>query len=574
MTGHPSAAGRTSGLPILPWLAGYRPSWLRLDVIAGLTAAAVVAPKAMAIADIAGLPVQLGLYTALVPMLVYVLLGTSRPLSVSSTATIGILTGGALAAAGLSAAQAGPAAATLALLVGVFLFAACVLKLGFLADFISASVLTGFKAGVGVVLIIGQLGAVFGVDTHGGHTLWGDLSGAFAQMDAWHPPTMALAVGTVALILALERRWPHSPAPLIGVAAGIALSAWAGEGRLGIAVIGAVPAGLPAPALPDLGLAAALWAPALGIALMSFTESIATAGSFVERSDPPLRANRELLALGAGNVAGSLFGAMPAGGGASQTAVNQAAGARSQAAQAVTALVILLVLLFLSPALALMPKATLAAVVIVSALGLIKVGDFRAIARVGTPEFRWALAAALGVMILGVLNGIVVAVLLSLAGLIHLGRRARPVVVGRDRESGLPRPLEPGAPVDRVPGLLIARPQGMIYFGNASILRAQLQDLIAAAAPVRVLVLDARTVPYFEYSGLQMLDELREKLADEGIALWIANVQPFARRSIERSRLGRALGERALFERVQHAIAAFESGAGPRSSPAGEGESP
>ncbi|MDH4115164.1 MAG: SulP family inorganic anion transporter, partial [Burkholderiaceae bacterium] len=295
---------------------------LRLDIVAGLTAAAVVLPKAMAYATVAGLPVAVGLYTAFVPMVIYALLGSSRVLSVSSTTTLAILAGTQL---GLAVPDGDPAklvtaTATLAALVGVMLIAARLLNLGFAANFISTPVLTGFKAGIGLVIVLDQVPKLLGIHI--------DKSGFFRDVVsvAQHLPdtsllTLAVAVATFSVLIGMERLWPHSPAPLVAVGGGIAASWLFGLKAMGVSTVGLIPQGFPALTLPDLALVAELAPGALGMALMSFTETIAAGRAFARPADPPINANRELVATGASNLGGALFGAMPAGGGTSQTAV-------------------------------------------------------------------------------------------------------------------------------------------------------------------------------------------------------------------------------------------------------------
>jgi SulP family sulfate permease len=296
---------RRPRLPILAWLSGYQVAWLRFDILAGLTTAAVVIPQAMAYATIAGLPVQVGLYTALVPMLIYVLLGTSRPLSVSTTSTIAILTAAELA---VVVPGAGPgdtlmAASALALLVGVFLLLASLLRLGFIANFISAPVLTGFKAGIGLVIFIGQSGKVLGFSVPKAG-FFETIYLVFENSASYHLPTFLTALLTLGILLILPRILPRLSAPLVAVAAGIAASALFKLGDAGVALVGEIPAGLPALRFPDLATAGQLGLGALGIALMAFVESIASARAFAGHKDPPADADRELFALGAANLGG------------------------------------------------------------------------------------------------------------------------------------------------------------------------------------------------------------------------------------------------------------------------------
>ncbi|TVQ94165.1 MAG: SulP family inorganic anion transporter, partial [Chromatiaceae bacterium] len=318
---------------------GYQRGWLRPDLIAGLTTAAVVVPKAMAYATIAGLPVEVGLYTAIVPMVIYAILGTSRPLSVSTTTTLAILTGTQLALVVPNGDPAAllTAATTLAGLVGIMLILAAVLRLGVVASFISDPVLTGFKAGIGLVIVLDQMPKLLGIHFDKGGFLQ-NLLALIQHLPETSLATLAVGAAMLAILVGLERFVPLAPAPLVAVALGIAASGLFGLQGQGVETLGKIPAGLPAFTAPHLELSTQLWPGALGIALMSFTESIAAARAFAGPGEPRPAPNRELLATGVGNLIGGLFGAMPAGGGTSQTAVNRRAGARTRLAGLVTAL--------------------------------------------------------------------------------------------------------------------------------------------------------------------------------------------------------------------------------------------
>jgi MFS superfamily sulfate permease-like transporter len=374
-------------------MSAYPTTWLRADVVAGLTTAAVVIPKAMAYAAIAGLPLQIGLYTSLVPLVVYAAIGTSRPLSVTTTSTIAILTAAAVSqVGGGDGAQQAAAAAALALMVGCALLLAFVLRVGFLADFISLPVLTGFKAGIAIVIVVDQLPKLLGIHL----TKSGFLRDAVSL--AQHIPdtsvvTLVLAVALLVLIISLEHLAPRFPAPLVAVVIGITVSGVLGLEAMGVDLVGRIETGLPAFALPDFALAFQLWPAALGIALMSFVETIAAGRAFVQPGEPLPKPDRELLAIGLTNVAGSAFLNMPSGGGTSQTAVNRASGARTQMAGLVTASVVLATLLFLASIVALLPQAALAAVVVATTAGLFKPAEFMAIRRVRQREFWWAITA-------------------------------------------------------------------------------------------------------------------------------------------------------------------------------------
>ncbi len=521
---------------------------LRFDLVAGLIAASVVLPKAMAYATVAGLPVAVGLYTAFLPTLIYALLGSSRVLSVSSTTTLAILTSADLA---LVVPDADPgrlliAAATLTALVGALLVAAAFLRLGFAADFISAPVLTGFKAGIGLVIVLDQIPKLLGVHL-AKQGFFRDLLGVVQHVPEASAITVAVAAATLVLLFAMERLWPHLPAPLVAVAGAVAASAWLGLAARGVATVGQIPQGLPPLTLPDLSLVEQLLPGAIGIALMSFTETIAAGRAFAVRSDPPIDARRELLATGAANLGGALLGAMPAGGGTSQTAVARAAGARTQRAGLVVAGVALLTMLLLAPVLGLLPQATLAAVVIVYSVGLIQPAEFAAIRAVRTLEFRWALVACLGVLVFGTLEGILVAIVVSLLGLFAQMVRPQVYALGRRRGSDVLRALSPEHPDDETfRGLLLARVEGPLFFVNAQRVADRLRELIVEHEP-QVAVLDLSRVIDIEYSALLMLIEGEERFAQQGYELWLTGLNPGVLEVVRRSGLAHRLGERMLF---------------------------
>jgi high affinity sulfate transporter 1 len=537
------------------WLSGYRRDWLRPDLVAGLVTAAVVIPKAMAYATIAGLPVQVGLYTALVPMAIYAVAGSSRPLSVSTTTTLAIL-----AAAQLGqvvpdgdAASLMRASATLTLLVGAILLLASLLRLGFIANFISEPVLVGFKAGIALVIVLDQVPKLLGV-----HVAKGDFVHSLVATVQAVPhaslPTLAVAVVMIVLLVGIERFLPRAPAPLVVVAAAIAGASVLGLQAHGVELVGQIPRGLPSFTLPDFSLIERLWPGALGIALMSFTETVAAGRAFAGSGEPALRPNRELLATGLANAGGAMLGAMPSGGGTTQTAVNRLAGARTQLAEIVTATIALLTLLLLAPLIGLMPQATLAAVVIVYSVGLIQPAEFRAILEIRRTEFVWALAALAGVVLLGTLKGILVAVMVSLLALAQ--QTADPPVRELARKPGTNvfRPRSDENPEDETfPGLLMLRPEGRIFFANVERVGEKMKALIEKAKP-KVVALHLRGVPDIEYTALKMLIEAEERLREQGISVWLVGLNPEVLSVIQRSPLGKMLGREGMHFSLELAV--------------------
>ena len=531
----------------------------RDDAVAGITAAAIVVPIAMAHATIAGLPVEAGLCTVIAPMVAYALLGTSRVLSVSTTSTIAILVAAATAevAAGADAARSSGIASCLALMAGAMLVAASIARMGFVANFISAPVLTGFKAGIGLVIIADQLPKLLGVHIEKAG-FFRDLVAIARELAAVSWPTLAVGATLIALI-ALGKRWkPAVPWALIGIALAVAATALLGLERAGVETAGALHGGLRAPHLPPLDLAMDLWPAAAGVALMSFTESIAAGRAFVSSSDPRPAPNREALAIGAANIAGALFGGMPAGGGTTQTAVNRSAGARTQLAAVVTAACAIAALVWLAPVITLLPRAALAAVVVVYSIGLVKMSEFRAIRSVRTTEFRWALIAFAGVLMLGTLRGILVAIAASLLAIMHQANNPPLHEIGRKRGTHIYRPRSDEHPGDETwPGLLVLRPEGRLYFANAEHVSDRMRESFERAGP-RVVIIDMRAVLDIEYTALMMLTAAEENLRGQGVELWVAAMTPQVDRVVRDAALGRRLGAHRIFPSLQLAVEAYE----------------
>ncbi len=547
-------------IPILYWLPRYPRGALRSDLIAGLTTAAVVIPQAMAYATIAGLPIEAGVYAVFVPALIYAVLGTSRPLSVSTTSTIAILTATELAwvAPGGGAEQLMAASATLALLVGAMLALAAVLRLGFIANFISDPVLTGFKAGVGLVIVVGQIPKLLGEHLQD-EGFFRNLAAIPLHLTETSLPTLVLALAVLLLAFGLKRFAPRAPAPLLALAAAIAASALLGLQGMGVALVGHVPSGLPSLALPSLPLAWQLWPGAAGIALMSFVETVAAGRSFAAKGEPRPEANQELLALGVANIAGSFFRAMPMGGGTSQTAVNRKAGAQTQVAALVTAIVAIATVLFLAPVIDLMPQAALAAVVVVATVGLLDPSEFWAVRRIRADEFWWAVVTLAGVLLLGTLYGIFVAVVVSLLTLMYQANHPPVYALGRKPRTDVFRPLSSQHSDDEVlPGLLILRTEGRVYFANARRIGDKMWAAIHETKP-QVLILDCSAVPDIEYTALKMLIEMEEKLREAGIALWLAALNPTVLEIIRRSELGNILTRGRMFSDLELAAEAYQA---------------
>jgi MFS superfamily sulfate permease-like transporter len=444
----------------------------------------------------------------------------------------------------------------LTLLVGGILVLASLLRLGFVANFISEPVLVGFKAGIGLVIVLDQVPKILGIHFAKGSFLHNVLAIAVGIPES-SLITVAVGLSMILLLVGFERFAPRAPAPLIAVAAGIFAVYVLGLQKHGVELVGRIPQGLPPIRIPEFSLAIELWPGALGIALMSFTETIAAGRAFAKSEEPTPKANRELMATGLGNAIGAFFGAMPGGGGTTQTAVNRLAGARTQLAEIVTAMVALATMVLLAPLIALMPQATLAAVVIVYSIGLIKPEEFRAILRIRRTEFTWALAAFAGVVVLGTLKGIIVAIILSLVGLAYQVAAPPVYVLGRKPGTNIFRPNSKEHPEDETfPGLLLVRLEGRVFFANAEHVAERLRQLITEANP-KVVAIDLSAVFDLEYTALKALSEGEKRFRDRGVLLWLIGLNPGVLRTVPKSSLGGILGREAMHFNLEVTLAKY-----------------
>ncbi|WP_338565837.1 SulP family inorganic anion transporter [Microbacterium paraoxydans] len=503
-----SAARRPSWL--LSTLDGYQRRWIVRDVLAGLSAGAVVVPQAMAYATIADLPVQVGLYTCIVPMLVYALLGGSRAMSVSTTSTIATLTATTLVSAGVAAGadDAIGALMMLTLLVGVVLLLARACRLGSLVENISGATALGLKIGVGATVAVGQLPKLLGETfDFSGHGFLRSLVAVGEALDSVNVPTLLLSAGSIATLLLLKRFAPRVPGTLVVVAAGMLLVGVGGIDDLGVDLIAPVTGGLPVPGIPDLSEAAALVPGALAIAVMAFLESAAVARSLRQATEPQIDSDQELFATGAANTVGAFFSAMPAAGGFSQSAVNQGAGARSQLATLTTVALAVAVALFLAPVLSLLPEATLAAMVFTAVAGLVNIPELVRWARISRIDFWVATAVAAIGLTAGLLPAVAVGVVVTLVLVLRELNIPRIRVVGR-RGSALG-----------------VEPERGLYTANAlANQRLIVQTVSAQAEPVRTLVLGLPQQVVMSITVLDTLEALDRELSQLGVLLHLAAV--------------------------------------------------
>jgi high affinity sulfate transporter 1 len=530
----------TSRAWLTPTLSGYQRGWVRYDVIAGLAAGTVVIPQAMAYATIAGLPVEVGLYTCMLPMIAYALLGGSRSLSISTTSTIAILTASTLAA--LPDDRSGDDllrdAFTLTVLVGLALLLMRLFRLGSLVEQISPATMTGVKAGVGLTVAASQLPTLLGVSGDAeDEGFFGKLADTISKLDDLNAATVAVSAAALAVLYGLRRFAPQVPGPLVVAAGGILLVAVTDVEQHGLALIQKVPSGLPTPTLPVRGDVGALMPGAVAIAIMAFMETVLVARAQRQRSEPPINSDQELLANGVAALVGGFSQCLPPAGGFSQSAVNQRAGARSQLAGIVTAVLAVLVALFLGPVLDDLPEAILASMVMVAVLGLVSPGDFARLRRIDRTEFWVASATAAIGLTAGLLLAVFVGVILTLVLVLHAvsQSRARPILPHRGGGwTIVPEGADPDATA--YADVLLLHLDGGLYTGNAQPTQDAILETALAREPRPVaVVLEAAAVDRVTVPFLDVLESLQTDLAEEGIVLVVAGLQEGARETAMRS---------------------------------------
>jgi len=551
-------------LPILRWLPAYQRSDLGADTIAGLTTAVMLIPQAMGYAMLAGLPPIHGLYAALAPILIYAALGTSRHLAVGPVAMDSILVAAGVGAiATLGTENYILVAAALGVMVGVVQAGLGFLRAGFLVNFLSRPVVSGFTSAAAVIIAASQLGHLLGVEvprTHHVHlVVWRGLE----HVAAWSWVTIAVGATSIAALLIFKKKWPRFPAALFVVAAAT-LAVWAlGLADAGVAIVGAVPAGLPGIQVPkiDPALLAQLLPIAATIALVSFMEAISVGRTFARLRRYDILPNRELIALGFANVAGGFTGGYPIAGGFSRTAVNVRAGARTQMAAIVTAGVVIVTLVAFTGAFYYLPNAALSAVIVAAVLGLIDLRGAVEIFRVKREDFGLLVLTFVATLSLGIQYGILVGIGASV--LLFLVHTTRPhfAVLGRIPESQTYLNVTRHPHAIEVPGIVLVRIDAQFYFGNVSFLKETVRGLIAdAESPVRFIVLEAAGVNQLDSAAAATLAELDDELAGQGIKLVLTRVKGPVRDVLHRTGLLEKLAaEGRIFMSTHRAIEVLRS---------------
>ncbi len=524
--GHAWGSRIRSALPVIAWLPQYQRSWLRPDMVAGLTLAAYAVPVSVAYASLAGLPPQAGLYCYLVGGIAYAAFGTSRQLAIGPTSAISILIGSAIGTLATGdALRQSHLAAAVAVLAGVIGMIAWALRLGNIANFVSETVLSGFKIGAGLVIASTQLPKLFGFSS-GGSNFFTRIIEVFRHLGDTNLATLGVGLGALALLVLGERLLPRRPIALFVVVLSIVVMSYSSLASRGVKMVGAIPQGF-----PQLGWPVVAWsevdnllAVALACFLLSYVESISVARTFSIKHGYPISADQELLALGVANFAAGVGQGYPLAGGMSQSAVNEKGGAQTPMALVVASAGIGIVLLFLTGLMKSLPEPVLAAVVLIAVGGLIRPRELWHLYQVSRMEFRVAMVAMIGVLAFGILKGVLLAAIFSILLLLRLGSHPRIAVLGQlrgtDRFADSARYPES----ETIPQVLVLRVESGLFYFNAENVKNEVLEHLRGRGVVDLVVIDLSTSPNIDLAGVRMLSELGEQVAKAGASLVLAEV--------------------------------------------------
>ena len=543
------------------WVTTYERSWLRGDLLAGITVTAYLIPQVMAYAELAGLPAVAGLWASIGALVVYAALGSSPQLSVGPESTTALMTAAALGSVAGAAGHEAEFAAALALAVGGLCLLGWLGHLAAIAQLLSRPVLVGYMAGIALIMVVSQLGKLTGfpVEADG---FFPEIAYVARHLDSVHLPTLALGTVTLLVMLAVSARFPRAPVALVGMVAATAAVALLGLREAGVQVIGDIPAGLPSPGVPDVsaGAVLALLAPALGVAFVGYTDNILTARSFGERRGDRIDPKRELLALGAANLGAGLMQGFPVSSSGSRTAIVDGAGGRSQLAGLVAVLATVLSILTLRPVLEAFPTAALGAVVVYAAVRLVDVAEFRRFAAFRRSELLLALGTTVAVLVVGVLVGVLVAIGLSLLDLLRRVARPHDAVQGLVPGLAGMHDIDDFPEAELVPGLIVYRYDSPLFFANAEDFRARARAAVASSeTPVRWFVLNTEAVVEVDITAVDALESLRQELVGKGIVFALARVKQDLRDELTPAGLLGRIGEDRIFPTLPTTVAAYRT---------------
>jgi sulfate permease, SulP family len=548
-------------IPIVGWVPQYRRADLRPDLVAGAISWAVMIPVAMAYAQMAGVPAEAGLYASLASLIAYTVFGTSRHQKVLASSTMAVMSAAVVAPlAGGDMAAYATLSAALALTVGVLLILAGIVKLGFISDFLSKSVITGFVFGLAINIAVSQAPKLFGVPAGSGSTVQ-QLVQLLGNLGLTNPWTLAVSISSLAIVILLRARYRRIPPAPVVLVFGILVVSLFNLDQQGVSVVGVVPTGLPQFTWPGLtwGDEIYLIIGAIGIIFLAMGESLGTARAYAAKYDYPIDPNQELVALGAANVSAGLFQGFTIDASLSQTATSEQAGGRTQLSSLVSALLIVLTLLVLAPLFANLPNAVLAVVVMNSVISLMDVKELRRFYAIRRTDFVIALVALLGIILTDVLTGLVIAVVLSLIFIVY--RASRPHIALLGQAPG--RPAEFGDMLrhpeyEQIPGLMMVRLDAPLYFLNAGVAQIMIRELAATQPQPRAVLIDLGASGDLDVPTMDLLADVAVKLRARDVTLMLAQVRGAVRDRLERAHAMDVIGQENIYLSLAAGIDAYK----------------
>lgn len=549
-----------SYVPILHWLPHYNRGWLAADIIAGLSVWALMVPQSLGYANISGVPVQYGLYAAFFGLLIYAIFAGTRHVVTGPSSTIAAVTGAAvLAVVAAGSTEAVQLVAAITVLAGLMYIVLAILKMGWISNFLSESVMTGFIFGIGIDVVIGQFGKITGTPESGANS-WQKLANWIGGLSGTNMTTLLVGGGMLILLILLKLFAPKVPGALLAMILGIGATVIFSLGDSGVALVGAVPRGLPSFALPSLSLVSqnlgVVIPAAIGVLLVGFSESLASARQDASKYHYDISVNQEMLAQGMANTASGLFQGINVDGSLSKTAVAYSAGVKSQMANLAQAFFVLLTLLFLAPLFSSLPEAVLGAVVIEAvAFGLWKIAEMRRLYHARRFEFWIAMAALLGVLTFGTLQGVFIGITLSLLWLVWRASNPAIPVLGRLTGSKVYHDVSNYPDSKTYPGLVIIRFDGPLYFATASSLRDRIRELtIDVDPPVKAVILDMESCDIIDLEGSEELEDVVKELKESGIEFYMARTKKGIKQILEKDGVIDVIGSDHLYDHVYEAV--------------------
>ena len=548
-------------VPILTWLPAYKVTWLRADMLAGATVWAILVPESVAYAQLAGVPAVAALSLAPGVLLAYALFGRSRQAIVGGDSALSIMSAAVVGPIALgSSARYGSLTAELALLAGAIAVLCGFARLGFVASFLSRPVVAGFMFGLSMVVAIGQLPKLLGIQGASGN-FFEKLGGLVQHLDHTHGWTLVIGSGSLAILFGLRRFAPRAPAALLAVVAGTLLVTLFDLARHGVAIVGTIPAGLPRAGFPDarMGDIGSLLPAALGIVLVGYAEHLGTIQRTTTARHDGLDPNQELIALGAANLSAGFLHGFVVTGSLSKTNVNDSAGAQSQISSLVAAVLVLATGLVLTPLFHNLPEATLGAIVIAAIWHIFDIGALRRYLRISREGFVLAMTALLGELVLNVLPGLLFAVGLSFALLIYRASRPHLAVLGRFPGEHTYADLTLHPENETIPGLLVVRLDAQLFFANDTLLSDKIRELVHTVVPrPEAVLLDLEASTMLDISSADTLVEIAADLKADGITLLLARVRDPVLAMLRHADVTKAIGEDHIYHMVDEAVQAFQ----------------